>query len=240
MSGLLAYFLLNWILVTGLTTFSIPNCCCGCSLVRTALGTNSAASNTTVSINNITLNSGDLLVVGLGSAGGDNNSPISVKWGGTNLSNAVNQSGGVATSLGGDIWYLNVVSGGTNNLTATYNSNPVLLIWASKVSGLASNAFELSASTNGSGTTPDSGATGQTSVACELWIGNVGTDGPQGDAAGTWGNSFSNGQRIGRTNVATSMTISEGYLLATTTGTADAAKSGITSRQWIAMVATFD
>ena len=93
----------------------------------------------------------------------------------------------------------------------------------------------------GSSAAPSAGPTSTTSEADELLIGVVGTEGPNGDPAGTWGDSFTAGPRTGTTGGTddTNITISLGYRIVSATGAYTAAKSGITSRDWAALIATF-
>ena len=93
----------------------------------------------------------------------------------------------------------------------------------------------------GNSLTPSAGPTSTTTEPDELLIGAVGTEGPSGDAAGMWGNSFTAGPRLGTTGGAddTNITISLGYRIVSATGAYTAAKSGIASRDWAALIATF-
>jgi PhoD-like phosphatase len=95
--------------------------------------------------------------------------------------------------------------------------------------------------TTQSGTTPSVGPTGTTTQANELLIGVIGTNGPVEDTAGTWNNSFTAGSRVGTTggSAADNWTVSMGYRIVSATGTYTAQKSGITSRNWAAAIATF-
>ena len=97
------------------------------------------------------------------------------------------------------------------------------------------------ASSTGTGTEPSSGTTATTTQANELIIGVVGTEGPDGDAAGTWNNAFTAGLRHGTTggDADTNITISLGYNLVSAIGDYSASKSGITERDWTALIATF-
>ena len=90
-------------------------------------------------------------------------------------------------------------------------------------------------------TTPNVGPTGTTSQADELLIGAIGTNGPVEDAAGTWQNSFVDGDRAGTTggDAESNWTISMGYRIVSATGEYTAEKAGITSRNWAAVIATF-
>ncbi len=92
-----------------------------------------------------------------------------------------------------------------------------------------------------SGTTATVGPTGTTVQASELLIGAIGTEGPLGDTAGTWGNSFIAGLRAGTTggDANSNWTISLGYRIVSSTGTYTAQKSGMTDRYWAAAIATF-
>jgi hypothetical protein len=107
--------------------------------------------------------------------------------------------------------------------------------------GLApEGALEQSSNDNGSGTAPSSGAA-TTVAADQLLIGAVGTEGPSGDTAGTWQNSFNAGPRDGTTGdtADTNITVSMGYRIVSAAASYTAAKSGITSRDWAAAIATF-
>ena len=76
----------------------------------------------------------------------------------------------------------------------------------------------------------------------QLLIGAVGTEGPGGDTAGTWSNSFTAGPRAGTTggtDATSNITVSMGWRIVTAAGGYTAAKSGITSRDYAAVIATF-
>ena len=64
----------------------------------------------------------------------------------------------------------------------------------------------------GNSAAPSAGPTSTTAEADELLIGAIGTEGPDGDTAGTWGNSFTAGPRLGTTGgtADTNITISLG------------------------------
>ena len=90
-------------------------------------------------------------------------------------------------------------------------------------------------------TSPTSG-TITTTQANELLIGAVGTEGPGNDTAGTWGTGWTAGQRISPTMSGgsdTDTTISMGYQIVSSTGTYEALKSGITSRDAASAIASF-
>jgi hypothetical protein len=129
--------------------------------------------------------------------------------------------------------------------TITINSTPAVTARAAVVglfSGLAdSNPLDQTMSNAGSSTTPSSGATSVTAQVDELLIGVVGTEGPDGDSAGTWDASFLAGSRLGSTGGTddTNITVSLGYQIVSATGEYSASKTGITARDWGAIIATF-
>jgi len=111
-----------------------------------------------------------------------------------------------------------------------------------QVMGLASSAaLDRKPASSGNGTSPSSGASAATSQAHEFVIGVVGTGGPAGDSAGTWTAPLEAGQRVGVGTGAggSAVTISEGFYVQTAAATRTAAKTGITSRYWVAGCATF-
>jgi hypothetical protein len=129
-------------------------------------------------------------------------------------------------------------------ITQTVYSTTAVAARAAVVSvfrGLAPNgALEQSCVSSGTSTSPSSGAA-TTIQADQLLIGVVGTEGPQGDAAGTWSNSFTAGPRAGTTATTTDaeITVSMGWRIVSTAGSYTGAKTGITSRDWAAAIATF-
>jgi len=112
----------------------------------------------------------------------------------------------------------------------------------SEVGGLGSSSpLDQTHTGSGNSATPDSGSTATTTQASELLIGAVAQRGPVTDSAGTWSNSFSDGQRDGTSGglAASNATISEGYRIVEATGAYNAAKTGCTPRRWAAAIATY-
>ena len=135
--------------------------------------------------------------------------------------------------------------GGTITINQVVVSSTAVAARAAVVSvfrGLAPvGALEqTSVSSQTAGTTPSSGAA-TTIQPDQLLIGAVGTEGPAGDTAGTWLNSFTAGPRAGTTATATDaeITISMGWQIVSAAGSYTAAKSGITSRDLATAIATF-
>jgi len=100
---------------------------------------------------------------------------------------------------------------------------------------------QLASATAANSSAPSSGFTSTTTQADELLIGVVGTEGPVDDAAGSWENSFIAGPRAGTTGgtADTNITITLGYRIVDTTGEYAVAISGITARDWGAIIGTF-
>jgi hypothetical protein len=137
-------------------------------------------------------------------------------------------------------YHVNALPSGST-ITITHPSVTARAAVASVFRGLLSAGLDRTHTGTGSSTSPSSGATSATSQADELLIGGVGTEGPSGDAAGTWGGSFSDLQRVGTTGgtATTNICVSMGYRIVSSTGTYTASKSSITSRDWATAIATF-
>jgi uncharacterized repeat protein (TIGR02543 family) len=88
--------------------------------------------------------------------------------------------------------------------------------------------------------TPNSGSI-TTTQADELLIGLVGTEGPVGDAAGSWVSGWTPGSRVGTTSgtADANITMSMGYQIVSSTGTYEASKSGITARDAASAIVSF-
>ena len=128
--------------------------------------------------------------------------------------------------------------------TLTINASPAVtarVAVAALFRGLAnSGALDQIHSGTGSSATPSSGATAATTQPDELLIGVIGTEGPVEDAAGTWDSSFTAGPRDGTSGTDdTNLAISLGFKIVSATGAYTASKSGVTSRDWGALIATF-
>ncbi len=105
----------------------------------------------------------------------------------------------------------------------------------------ASSQIDKTAVATGSSTSPSSGATAATTQAYEIIVGAIGTEGPVGDTKGAWSNGFQPIAYVGSSGgtPANNITLSVGYKIVSVTGAQTAAKTGITSRQWGAAVATY-
>jgi hypothetical protein len=202
---------------------------------RTALGTFTAkAAGPTFTLASIAVGAGNTLVVGVALLNGSAE-PDTVKWG----VNALTFRSSIGKTT---VWELANAPGGTNDIVVdcTISGDTTCAMSAVEVTGATSAPFDKQAQASGTSTSPSSGATATTAQAAELLLGFVGTNGPVADAAGTWSNSFNDGQRAGTSGgTTTNMTISDGYLVVAATGAYTAAKTGITSRSWDALIVTY-
>jgi hypothetical protein len=111
-----------------------------------------------------------------------------------------------------------------------------------RLDGLTSTPIDKISTGIGSSLTASSGATSTTAQADEILIGGIGWEGPDGDDAGTWQNSFNAGQRLGTTGAgaASNITVQEGFLIVAATGAYTAAVTRTAnSRDWAAAIATY-
>lgn len=111
-----------------------------------------------------------------------------------------------------------------------------------EVDGLnLSDPLDKTASATGNSNAPSSGATAATAQAYEIAVGVIGTEGPESDSAGSWSNDFQAGVRIGSSgqSAVSNSTVSEAYKVLSSTGAQTAAKTGVTSRRWAAVIATY-
>ena len=168
--------------------------------------------------------------------------PQSVTWNGQALTAAV-----VREPAGGPdvrIFQLANLTAGTGDVVVTYPGATLpesIAIAALELQGVVTAPLDRTASGAGSSTSPASAASPRTSSRNEILIGAIATQGPSGDAAGSWSNGFTAGQRAGTTGGTASLktTVAEGFRFVTVPGAYTAAKTGITSRPWAAGVATF-
>ncbi|HEY6231359.1 MAG TPA: hypothetical protein VIW64_08845 [Pyrinomonadaceae bacterium] len=212
------------------------------AITRTAKGTAQNKGVSSLTLTGVSISAGTSIVVGITSDGGTNAAAGDVVWNGHNLSpdRYVEATGTAAFT---EIWSLHNCPAETGSVVVNQGTTGAIAFFVTQLDFGAgvTGQFDKDAIAKGSGTSPSSGATATTTAADEILIGAVGTNGPNGDTAGTWSNSFNAGQRLGSTGGSgtTNETVSEGYLVVASTGTYTAAKTGITSRTWQAAIATY-
>lgn len=225
------------------------------TIVRTAKGT-ATGVGTTLTKTGVSVAAGSYLFVVLGygmnqDIGFDascmtlNNNPVfaAVEFVGSYL-------GELQISMGSSVFVLyaycaSAVTNGTLRVAFVENGQgaaeaPTCVI-LTQVEGLAASAaLDKERFYVGNNASPSSLATAITSQAHEFIFGVVGTYGPPEDSAGTWTAPLEAGQRVGNVfeDVAL-VTISEGFYIQTAAAARTAAKTGITSRYWVAGCATF-
>ena len=209
------------------------------TIVRTALVASAdKTAQAAWSALNATVSAGATLVVGIGY---DPNSTITVSWGSLALTKAVSAVNGANAE--GSIWHL--LSSPLSTTSTVYVS------WTANVTAKAAAAQQLTgvntldevAIGTGTGTTICTASTTLTTGnPGEFAYGLFVTEGPAGDTAGTVGaDTTTSGQRVGTTGgtAATNITINEGFLLSGAPATRSARLSGVTSRIWVAALATY-
>lgn len=165
-----------------------------------------------------------------------------ITWNSLPLSQvAAIESGGVGVY----IYALTNAPAATGNIVAYFGGTQSATgkaITATAVTNLATAyTLDQTATAISTGTTPSSGNTPTTLQATEFLFGCIATNGPVGDTAGTWSNSFVNGQRDGSTGSSATgnMTAHNGSLQVSSTGTYAAAQTSAPNRGWNAAIATF-
>lgn len=203
-----------------------------------------AASNKTsisswTALSGVSLNAGETLLVCLATKG----TVTGITWNGQSLSNDIQSF--PTTNGSAYIFSLSNVSAGTGNIIVNYSAavDTGKALTASSATNLyKAAALDYSGANSGSGTAPNSlFFIGSTNYEEQLLFGCINTNGPVEDAAGTWSNSFTGGQRTGSTGgvADTNNTASEGYYQVSLMNTYWAEKSGVTSRNWGASMATY-
>ena len=207
--------------------------------IVTAKGSAQGKAVGSLTIPNVTLTSGASLLVGIVFDATAANID-SVNWGAVPLSSITGGVVGVGAAGALAPFAAHAVAGGTADLVITWDAATTATAIAAEATGLTATPEDVMHNAQGSSTSPDSGATLSTAQASELLWGLVATNGPVEDAAGSWSNGFTAGQRQGTTGgIATSnFTISDGFLVVSSIGTYAAGKTGITSRAWGAAIVT--
>ena len=128
-------------------------------------------------------------------------------------------------------------SAGTGDMDMMPETGLALAGLVVEITGVEVASLDIEKYAQGSSTSPSSGASANTAQAEEMLLGFIATGGPASDNAGTWQDSFVNGQREGSGALDfPAMTVSEAYRRVTAIGAYTASKTGITSRNWAAFL----
>jgi hypothetical protein len=195
----------------------------------TAKGTAGDEDVSDLTIRQVNLKAGEMLLVSCGDEGGD----AEVYWGDAALHPDVTSHGALYDMR---IFTLYSATGGTADISASHASGGDLTINAYAVTNLAPSAFDKMAAAKGTGTSPSSGATGVTSRANEFLWGTIGYAANE-RATGTWVDGFTSGGQFKTTGGISGF--EDGYKTVSSTGAYTAAKVGIDKDVWNAVIATY-
>jgi hypothetical protein len=207
-----------------------------------SLGTGSSTSSPTATIAGVSCAAGDLVVVAVAVTGADGEGFVycvdSVVIGGESLTQAVIRNWDNSSAA---LWYL-VATGAHVSATITAEvslGTPLAIaLAASKTSGAAAVPLDKTSFARSTSGTPNCGATGTRSQAAEVIFAAVGTRGPEADTPGTW-NDVAAFQRVGAGAGTNGATVDVGQAIVANTTDLTADKSGMTSREWCGVCATF-
>jgi hypothetical protein len=162
----------------------------------------------------------------------------SVNWGAAAFSDGMTSISPSSSEM--HCYVIHNVTGGTADVNV---SAAVLATMAGVVQvwrGLKSSPTDQPKSNSSSSSSPTTNASATLAQANELQIAAIGTVGPDGDAAGTWGNSLTGTTRLGTTGgvANTNRTIATAYRILAATTAVTASKTGITFRAYGAMELT--
>jgi len=195
----------------------------------TAKGTTGAEDVGDLTLHRVALKAGETLLVSCNDEGGD----VEVAWNGTLLHKDVGTKGsGFYTTL----YSLYSATGGTGDIVATHDSGGDLTINAYAVTNLPPSALDKTASAQGMGTSPSSGATAATTHANEFLWGAIGYA-TNSKASGTWNDGFTGGTQF--TDTGGIGGVDDGYKAVSSTGAYTAAKTDVKKSAWAAVIATY-
>lgn len=210
------------------------------TITRTAKGVtqNKTAASSWNALTNIAVCANATLIVGIAH---DPSSIAVVTWNGQALTKAVSAVNG--TDVEASLWaLLSNSTSGTGTITVSWPAINITAktLTAAQLNGV--NTLDKVAMGNGAGATVAS--TGSTAVTSGVTFlaALAGIEGVSSDATGTWEvDADTQGQRDGTSGggAATNITLFEGFALSLTSATRSAKLSGFTSRDWVAVLATF-
>jgi len=186
-----------------------------------------------VTIPNVSLAPGSTLVVFVCA---NHTFATTVKWGATDLSIAKERIFISDPDQGTlQCWILDNVAGGTANIVATTaeaGSEQGAAMFATEVQGLQNPSLDAAWSNVGADANPTVTASAPTAQANEILLAAVGDDGQNGQALGTWGNGFTQGQSNGSAGGFADCSINEGYRIVNGVGTFTADDTGRNLLDW--------
>jgi len=207
---------------------------------RTAKGTTSSkTSSTTLTLSNVSCNSGDALIAMVGNQ--TTNVPTSVAWGARELvlsrQRTNNTSGHVAS-----VWIArNIVNTTTRNLVVTWGTAIVAKCMAASTLDAGHVRDQYASGVQTASTAPSSTATPVQTEINDFAIGILASEGPNSDVAPTLSNSFTAGQRVGTVGAppVSNITILEGFKQLTDATAQTLTGTGATARDWANVLITY-
>lgn len=203
------------------------------AITRTAKGTaQSKAANTTLTISNVSLTAGQLLLVGI--AYETDAALNSVQWGSRNMK-LVADSAATQGDTRVRLYRARVRDTATRDVVATWAANMSARAMFATAIDEASIKDVGSTAVFAAGTTaPNTGTAVTTTAADTIAIAAFASGGPSGDTAGTAAEGHTLGQRVGTTGggAATNVTIQETFEILSATGDCRASMTGATGRIW--------
>lgn len=216
-------------------------------IIRTNLGSQyGTAQPESISLSEVTTSDNVLLVVCVAWSGLAVSGPFTatVTYGGSALTvDLVIGSGVVA----GAICSLAITTGATSAISVTVTDSggvhpQSLCFTAQEIAGLDNGGSpDQQHTASGSGSSPDSGTTGGTTYGREYCQGLIVTEGNTSDSDGSWLDGWLDGLQDTGSDPADiyHVFLCEGYLIASSSVTARAAKTGASSHSWSAGVQTY-
>lgn len=146
---------------------------------------------------------------------------------------SINATGSVI----GQMWY-KIAAGSDANPSVTISASQDIAMAALEYTGNTATPLDVEAENSGTGTTPDSGTTGTTAQADELWIAFLGN---RNSAQSSPTNSFTQQEQVISAHATGSNRARIGvyHRIVSATGTANTSSTIGASQGWVGQVATF-
>lgn len=212
------------------------------AISRTAKGTNeSKAATASLSVNNVTIDAGTTIYVGIVFFAAANNPEI--KWGNKKLvRDKTNEQTNPTDNFRTQLYKGRVKNTKARDVVATWGTSTpgARAMFVTQVDE-ASHEDVSVVNDNNNSTTPNTSSAGTSTVADTISIALFGSNGPSGDTQGTAGLGHTLGQRVGTTGGAdtTNLTIQETFEILSATGTVRASLSGVTARDWANLIVAY-
>lgn len=211
------------------------------AIVYTAKGSNeSKAETASLSVNNVAMDAGTAILVGVIFFASANNPTI--KWGNKTLKRDKTNEHSTA-AFRTQLYRGRVKNAKTRDVVATWGTSTpgaraMVVIQLSE----ASTEDISVVNDNNNSTTPNTSSAGTSTVADTISIALFGSNGPSTDTAGTAGHGHTLGQRVGTSGGGdtTNLTIQETREVLSATGVIRGSLSGVTARNWANLIVAYN